>query len=395
MFHNARSHRARKDEGRNILLRKLTNITSTNGLLIFIAAVVAVAAIYGAWWWLGWYIAPKTATDRKDHVQVVVVGVGAIGAVITAIIGWRNLKQSQRTTETTIENTRLIEEARAQNDALQKYFEGMGQLLTKEKLRDSVEGSDVRILARAQTLTVLQGLSPNRKQILLRFLIESNLINADKPVISLMGANLSEADLREANLSGADLSLAKLSEADLRGTTLKGAILSEADLSLADLRGANMDTVDLSEANLSKADLSEANLSKAKLSKADLSEANLSKADLSGPFPSIDGVAAAVLGVSIALQLFIPNGANLSEAKLRKAILSEANLSRAGLRDADLSDAILRKAKLHWAYLPGANLRGATLDEADLTGCTTITKEQLAECRSLRGASLPDDSKRA
>ena len=73
MFHNARSHRARKDEGRNILLRKLTNITSTNGLLIFIAAVVAVAAIYGAWWWLGWYIAPKTATDRKDHVQVVVV----------------------------------------------------------------------------------------------------------------------------------------------------------------------------------------------------------------------------------------------------------------------------------------------------------------------------------
>ena len=54
------------------MLRKLSNI-----LLICIAAAVAAAAIYGMWVLLGWYIAPESATDRKDHVQVMAVGLGA------------------------------------------------------------------------------------------------------------------------------------------------------------------------------------------------------------------------------------------------------------------------------------------------------------------------------
>jgi len=101
-------------------------------LLVFAGAVIAVAAIYGTWILLGWYIDPASPTDRKDHVQVVVVGLGAIGAIITAIIGFGNLRQSQKGTEQTLENTRNIEEQRAQNDTLQKYFEQMGQLLIKE-----------------------------------------------------------------------------------------------------------------------------------------------------------------------------------------------------------------------------------------------------------------------
>jgi len=144
-----------------------------NVLLICVGAIVAAAAIYGVWRWLGWYIAPETATDRKDLVQVMVVGLGAVGAVITAIIGWRNLKQSRRSTDTTIENTRLIEEEWAQSDALQKYYEQMGELLTREKLRSSANDADVRVVARAQTLTLLQGLGPDRKHNLLRFLYES------------------------------------------------------------------------------------------------------------------------------------------------------------------------------------------------------------------------------
>src|SRR5215204_1075052 len=115
-------------------------------ILIVVAAVVAAAVIYGVWRWLNWYIAPLTPTHRKDQVQVMAVSLGAVGAIITAIIGWRNLKQSQEAlkqsheaTEKTIETTRLTEEERAQNDALQKYFEQIGQLLTKEKLRSSEE----------------------------------------------------------------------------------------------------------------------------------------------------------------------------------------------------------------------------------------------------------------
>src|SRR5215212_9238522 len=113
------------------------------------AALVGAATIYGMWVLLGWYISPETPTDRKDHVQVLAVGLGAVGAIITAIIGWRNLKQSQESTERTLKNTRAIEEERAQNDALQKYLEQMGQLLTKEGLRNPEKGSDVRVLARS------------------------------------------------------------------------------------------------------------------------------------------------------------------------------------------------------------------------------------------------------
>ena len=68
---------------------------------------VAAAAIYGAWLLLGWYIAPESPTDRKDHVQVLAVGLGAVGAIITAIIGWRNLKQSQESTERTLNEIRV------------------------------------------------------------------------------------------------------------------------------------------------------------------------------------------------------------------------------------------------------------------------------------------------
>jgi hypothetical protein len=158
------------------------------------------------------------------------VGLGAVGAVITAIIGWRNLKQSQESTEKTLENTRAVEEERAQNDALQKYLEQMGQLLTKEELRGSEEGSDARVLARSQTLTVLQGLGPDRKRSLLRFLYESHLIDDDDPIVKLAGA-----DLRRGNLKGA-----VLEGADLEGADLEGAKLERADLRGADLEGADL-----------------------------------------------------------------------------------------------------------------------------------------------------------
>jgi len=53
----------------------------------------------------------------------------------------------------------------------------------------------------------------------------------------------------------------------------------------------------------------------------------------------------------------------------------------AGLTDADLSGANLSGADLSNAHLGGANLKGAN-----------ITEEQLAMCKSLEGATMPDGS---
>jgi hypothetical protein len=82
----------------------------------------------------------------------------------------------------------------------------------------------------------------------------------------------------------------------------------------------------------------------------------------------------------------------LSNARLRKANLSNADLSGAYLQGADLSEAYLPEADLSGAELQGADLHGAELWEANLQGATH-TAEQLADPRSLRGATMPNGQK--
>jgi uncharacterized protein YjbI with pentapeptide repeats len=94
------------------------------------------------------------------------------------------------------------------------------------------------------------------------------------------------------------------------------------------------------------------------------------------------------------------DGADLSGANLRNANLSIANLSDANLSNANLNGAVLGGANLSIANLSDANLSGAfltkgfttvDLDGADLSGAQNWTKEQLAQAKSLVGATLPDE----
>jgi Pentapeptide repeats (8 copies) len=93
-------------------------------------------------------------------------------------------------------------------------------------------------VVRAQTLSVLQGLEPDRKGILLQFLYESGLIQTGRTVISLVGANLFRA-----NLSGAYLHYASLRGANLKGADLswaQGITPEELEQQAASLEGAIM-----------------------------------------------------------------------------------------------------------------------------------------------------------
>ena len=83
---------------------------------------------------------------------------------------------------------------------------------------------------------------------------------------------------------------------------------------------------------------------------------------------------------------------NLSAADLRDADLSFADLSFADLSFADLFAADLSGADLSFADLSDANLFTADLSGADLSGAT-VTQEQLAQAKSLQGATMPDGSK--
>jgi uncharacterized protein YjbI with pentapeptide repeats len=233
---------------------------------------------------------------------------------------------------------------RAQDEALQAYLDQIGQLLLEKNLRNSEDGSEVRTLARARTLTVLQRLDSGRKRSVLQFLYESGLLAKDSGVFDLTGADLRKASLNEAVLSKADLHGADLSNAALRNAKLREAYLVEAILSESDLSRANLVGADLSGSDLSRADLDSAWLLDANLGES--TESALTEA--------------------------------YRPTSLAKAILRRADLQRADLSGADLS---------------GADLSGADLREADLRAAVGVTEEQLVQARSLEGATMPDGQK--
>lgn len=195
------------------------------------------------------------------------------------------------------------QQALEQDAQLQAYLDQMSTLLIEEDLRTAEEGSEARTLARARTLTILEGLDPSRRTQVLRFLIEAQLVqrvDGKGPVIglgqanlqgvqlvgaSLQGAELQLADFTDAYLVGADLTGAVLTSATLRNTQLgrdadpqTGAFLTKADLTLADLRGANLSGVYLNNANLQMASLSDADLTRADLTDANVSQEQLEQA---------------------------------------------------------------------------------------------------------------------
>jgi hypothetical protein len=83
---------------------------------------------------------------------------------------------------------------------------------------------------------------------------------------------------------------------------------------------------------------------------------------------------------------------SLLEKQDTVVILEGANLKEADLSGADLRKADLRKALLRGADLSGANLPGANLGKSDLRGAE-VTKEQLAACKSLKEAIMPNGQK--
>jgi uncharacterized protein YjbI with pentapeptide repeats len=150
-----------------------------------------------------------------------------------------------------------LADQRTQDTALQSYLDQMSKLLTDTKqaklLRDPKEGYNLRVLARARTLTTLGQLDGIRKRSLLQFLHEADLINKKDRVVRLSGADLSKAVLTGIALTGADLGKTDLTGADLSKAVLTGANLPGADLSKAVLTGANLYRANLRGANLTAA----------------------------------------------------------------------------------------------------------------------------------------------
>jgi len=191
--------------------------------------------------------------------------------------------RQQRVEEQRADAERELAVQRAQDEALQAYLDQMSGLLLERDLRASEEDSEVRTLAQARTLTVLERLAPSRRTAVMQFLVEAKLVQRVKgrgPILILFEADLSGADLFAADLSDPNQTnlQTNLNAADLRRAYLRHAYLFDADLSHANLGDAYLGDAYLGDAYLSGANLS-GNLGEANLSGASLSRANLSRAE--------------------------------------------------------------------------------------------------------------------
>jgi hypothetical protein len=109
---------------------------------------------------LGWERWRPPPTDRWarlglrektvwDWLQLLIVPLKL--ALITVVFTWQQDFRQQN-----------LAEQRAQDEALQAYLDQMGGLLLEKNLRASEVDSEVRTLARARTLTVLNRLDPSQ-----------------------------------------------------------------------------------------------------------------------------------------------------------------------------------------------------------------------------------------
>jgi uncharacterized protein YjbI with pentapeptide repeats len=197
--------------------------------------------------------------------------------VLVAGLLWLNIQQNQTSIQlANQQRTQALKIAQDQQQTMlvTNYMNSISDMLLHEKLLHSATIADVRVVAQAETITTLSQLDPQHKGMVIRFLMQTELINNDFRVISLRGA-----DLRGAQLHGTDIRDTYLFGADLRGADLSGSNLSYASLSYASLAGANLSGANLQAAEMDNIDITGANLRGANLKDAQgVSDNQLAKA---------------------------------------------------------------------------------------------------------------------
>jgi uncharacterized protein YjbI with pentapeptide repeats len=237
---------------------------------------------------------PKPWTLREfggktlwDWLQLLIVPV--VLSLITVVFAWQQDQRQQQTEDQRAKVARETEEQRAQDEALQTYLDVMGELLLTEDLdpldedsADQQKNRQVRTLARARSLAILERLDPERKASVIGFLYENTLLSDESPMVDLSDADLRSLSLRDGVLNSAYLGYVDLRHADLSHASLLETNFELAHLEEADLSGTNMGSAYLLGAELDSAELNGADLRGANLIEADLTDADLSGAVLRG-----------------------------------------------------------------------------------------------------------------
>jgi uncharacterized protein YjbI with pentapeptide repeats len=272
-----------------------------------------------------------------------------------------------------------LQQQSKQEQVVDTYLNQMSNLLLQNHLHDSQPGDPIRAIAQATTLTALDRLDGEHKNIIILFLYRADILKYhyykhnetecgdpkvlkkqfpdENPIITLSQGNIDGVTINDLKLSCIDLHNMDLERSNFSTSLLDRADLglslaTNADFSYASMKSANLYYLDLSDANLQGALLQYANMRGVCLSHARLDGANLQHADLRVYTHSVN-YAALFCGQHDNSTL---TPANLSDADLIGTKLIQADFTQANLTDADLVGADLTAADLRGADLSGANL---------------------------------------
>jgi uncharacterized protein YjbI with pentapeptide repeats len=287
--------------------------------------------------------------------------VGALGLLMGAWVGYRNLQATQDTLRATHDRLEVDRTSQVTN----RYTQAISQL--GAELRDGGPNIEVRLGGIYALERIAKDSPPDHwtcMEVLAAYVRENS--SKGRPVGEPdEEGNDTQNDDRTSHLLRPDVQAAltvigrrripiaypEPGKIDLTRVQFPRMSLLGVDLRGADLTGANFAAAFLGGANFSGATLAAAEFSSAQLTDADFESANLAFATLTG--------------------------ADLSDAKLVLANLSPADLSKSVLRSADLAGADLSMANLSWADLSSANLSDSKLKGAWVDKAVNLTPEQI------------------
>lgn len=211
----------------------------------------------------------KPSKNLWDWLELVLI------PLILGIAGWYLANLGRKSEKNSLHE-------RYQTENIHGYLELMTNLLLKEGLKSDPKNEIVRTIARTHSIRLLRESDNNRKAIVLQFLNESGLIEAD-PIVNLNGGNIEYANLegivlRGVSIKGAyflhcNLKMAKLNNSDFTGSNFNfadvtDAIFQNTNLTYANFIGAKVINCDLRTSNLEGTNFSDAYLSGTKITKA-------------------------------------------------------------------------------------------------------------------------------
>ena len=148
---------------------KRNRSTPLLALLAIFTLCAGVSALISSGYWLNWTWTGFSHKTLWDWMQA--LGVPAVLAASAFLFYLALSRNEQKTALWHDQTVRDIASDNQRESLLQGYLSQLSELLLDNQLRRSDPHSEVRYLARAQTMTILPRLDATRKRSLLLFLI--------------------------------------------------------------------------------------------------------------------------------------------------------------------------------------------------------------------------------